>query len=273
MANATYALKGPVRTFRTEVATFVAGDSGPVEGPRVVQMEASFNEDGNRTDLHIYNNKGVLVRRIVMKFEGRKQIESFNYDGAGRMWLRLVNAYDDQGRPNGYTTYHGDGSLRSTFVVKRNQRGLVIESTETDSKGVLMEQVHTRYDGPKFLGRERKLFYPDGSLRSLEVYSEPKRLETTNFRPDGSILNKSFREDWDIAQYGADGSPQKITAISSDHRLLDSVIIDKNEPKQREAEIPDQLDAQGNWTKKTLWRTDEKGTKPVKVTYRTLTYY
>jgi hypothetical protein len=96
MADATYALKGPVRTFRVEVATFVSKDGDYVEGPRVAQMEASFNQDGNRTDLHIYNDKGALSRRIVMKFDGRKMTEAINYDGAGRMWLRTVDVYDDK---------------------------------------------------------------------------------------------------------------------------------------------------------------------------------
>src|SRR5689334_9473951 len=79
-AELTYALKGPVRSFKLEIATFVSKDGDYVEGPRVVQMEASFNQDGNRTDLNIYNDKGVLSRRIVMKFEGRKMTEAMNYD-------------------------------------------------------------------------------------------------------------------------------------------------------------------------------------------------
>src|SRR5688572_10900881 len=62
-ADATYALKGPVRTLKLEVATFVSKVGDHVEGPRVAEMEAWFNEDGNRTDLKIYNEKGVLSRR------------------------------------------------------------------------------------------------------------------------------------------------------------------------------------------------------------------
>ena len=63
MADATYALKGPVRTFRIEVAKFVLKDGNYVEGPRVVQMEASFNTDGNRTDFYIYDAKGLCLKR------------------------------------------------------------------------------------------------------------------------------------------------------------------------------------------------------------------
>ena len=78
MADATYAIKGPVRTFRVEIATFVSKGTDYLEQPRVAQMEASFNQDGNRTDLRMYDDKGVLSRRIVMKFEGRRMTDCLN---------------------------------------------------------------------------------------------------------------------------------------------------------------------------------------------------
>jgi hypothetical protein len=65
MADATYALKGQVRSFKTEVAEFVLTGGDYVEAPRVLQMEASFNQDGNRTDLHLYNDKGELTLRWI----------------------------------------------------------------------------------------------------------------------------------------------------------------------------------------------------------------
>ena len=120
-ADATYALKGPVRTFKVETATFVSKDGDYVEGPRVVQMEASFNQDGNRTDLRMYNDKGVLSRRIVMKFDGRRMTEAINYDGAGKMWLRTVNVYDDKRLLTEELTYNGNGSLRSKKTFKRDE--------------------------------------------------------------------------------------------------------------------------------------------------------
>jgi len=275
MAENTYGLKGPVRTYRIETATFVNEGSSYVEGPRVLLSEASFNEDGNRTDLRIYNDKSVLVRRIVMTFEGRRMIEAINYDGNGTMWLRIVNQYDDEGRTKGSMTYNGDGSLNSKGVLTRNSRGLVTESTKHSSKGVLLEQVNMRYDGPKMISQERKVYYPNGSLQLHAVYDAlTRRSEHTTYRTDGSVANKSFRENWDIAQYGADGSLQKVTAISGEHRLVvDEVIINNDQPATRESERPDELDEHGNWTKQTKWLTDAKGTRPLKVTYRALTYY
>jgi antitoxin component YwqK of YwqJK toxin-antitoxin module len=273
-AEATYALKGPVRTFRTEIATFVLKDGSYVEGPRVPQMEASFNEDGNRTDFRMYDQNGVFVRRIAMKFDGPRMTEAINYDGAGNMWLRTVQDYDEAGKIKEERNYNGDGSLRSTQSFKRNQRGMLIESIEQRPDGNLVEQMNYRYDGPKLLGHERKLFYPNGSLQSVAIYTAAtKQVETTIYKPDGSVANKIYRDNWDFATYSGDGSLQKVAAVSSEHRLADEVTINNGEATTRVSDRPDQLDAHGNWTKETKWQTDSTGTRPLKVTYRILTYY
>ena len=273
-AEATYALKGPVRTFRTEIATFVLKDGSYVEGPRVPQMEASFNEDGNRTDFRMYDQNGVFVRRIVMKFDGPRMTEAINYDGAGNMWLRTVQDYDEAGKIKEERNYNGDGSLRSTQSFKRNQRGMLIESIEQRPDGNLVEQMNYRYDGPKLLGHERKLFYPNGSLQSVAIYTAAtKQVETTTYKPDGSVANKIYRDNWDFATYSGDGSLQKVAAVSSEHRLADEVTINNGEATTRVSDRPDQLDAHGNWTKETKWQTDSTGTRPLKVTYRAITYY
>jgi antitoxin component YwqK of YwqJK toxin-antitoxin module len=273
-AEVTYALKGPVRTFKVEVATFISKDGDYVEGPRMVQMEASFNQDGNRTDLHIYNNKGVLSRRIVMKFDGRKMTEAINYDGAGVMWLRTVDVYDDNSRLKEELTYNGDGALRSKKTFKRDELGHATEVSEYNPKGVLLDQFKNTFDGPVLLTTERKVYREDGSLVSISLSEVKKRRsETTNYQPDGSIANKTVRTGQQVEQYGPDGSLQKTATISVEHRLVDEVVVNKDGSTQKESNAPDQLDAHGNWTKLTKWQTDSQGTRPLSVTYRTLTYY
>jgi hypothetical protein len=272
MADATYALKGPVRTFRIEVATFVLKDGDYVEGPRVLQQEAFFNTDGNRTDYYMYS-KGILGRRIEMKFDGRRMTESINYDGAGNMWLRQVDLYDDDGRKKGEISYHGDGSLRSKTTFKRNDRRQLIETAEYSSAGVLMEQFTYKYEGDKVQSWERKIYRPDGILQTTEVYIAPNRHDTTIYRPDGSIANRSVRIGQEVAHYNADGSLGKFTTISQPDRLTDELTINQKEPTKRESQIPDQLDTHGNWTKQTKWLTDANTTRPLTVTYRTITYY
>jgi antitoxin component YwqK of YwqJK toxin-antitoxin module len=274
IADSTYALKGPVRTFRVETATFVSKDGDYVEGPRVAQMEAWFDRYGNRTDLRIYNDKGVLSRRIVMKFEGRKMTEAINYDGAGTMWLRTVDVYDNHGLVKEELTYNGDGSLRSKKTFKRDELGHAIETSEYNAQGVLLDQFKNTFDGPLLLTTERKAYRDDGSLALTSLYeAEKKRSESTTYQPDGSIANKTVRTGQQVEQYGPDGSLQKTATISLEHRLADEVVLNKDGSRKREANAPDQIDAHGNWTKLTRWQTDVQGTRPLSVAYRTLTYY
>jgi antitoxin component YwqK of YwqJK toxin-antitoxin module len=273
-ADATYALKGSVRTLRVEVATFVLKDGDYVEGPRMAQMDASFNQDGNRTDLRMYNDTGVLSRRIVMKFDGRKMTEAINYDGTGRMWLRTVDVYDDNSRLKEELTYNGDGSLRSKKTFKRDELGQAFETSEYNAQGVLLDQFKNTFDGPILLITERKVYREDGSLASMSFYeAEKRRSETTTYQPDGSIANKTVRTAQQIEQYGPDGSLQKTGTVSVEHRLLDQVVVNEDGSRKKESNAPDQIDARGNWTKLTKWQTDSQGTRPLSVTYRTLTYY
>ena len=273
-ADATYALKGPVRTLKVETATFVPKNGGYVEGPRVPQMEATFNQDGNRTDLRIYNEKGELVRRIVMKFDGRKMTEALNYDGAGNMWLRIADLYDEQGKLKEELTYNGDGSLRTKKTFKRDELGHATETNEYNAQGVLLDQFKNNFDGPILLTTERKVYREDGSLASTS-FSEPekRRNETTTYQPDGSVANKTVRTGQQLQQYGPDGSLQKTATISVPDRLLDEVVLNRDGSRKRESNAPDRLDAHGNWTKLTRWQTDSQGTRPLSVAYRTLTYY
>src|ERR1043165_7172101 len=96
--EATYALLGPVKEMRTETAFVNRKDNEYVEGPRILSMTVSFNEDGSRPELCIYDEHGSLARRIVTKFEDGNETEFLNYDGGGRMWLRGVFLYDEHGR-------------------------------------------------------------------------------------------------------------------------------------------------------------------------------
>jgi len=273
-ADATYALKGPVRTFRVEVATFVSKDGNFVEGPRSPQMEASFNGDGNRTDLYIYDDSGVVSRRIVMKFDGRKMIEAINYDGAGRMWLRTVDVYDDNSLLKEEITYNGDGSLRTKKIFKRDELGQAMEVSEYNAKGVLIDQFKNTFDGPVMLTTERKVYREDGSLASTEFYEAAKRRsEAISYQPDGSIANRTVRTAQQVERYGPDGSLQKTATISVEHRLVDEVVLNGDGSTKKESNAPDQVDAHGNWTKLTKWQTDSQGTRPLSVAYRTLTYY
>lgn len=274
IADTTYGIKGAVRFFRVETAIFELKNGAYAEGPRVVQMEAWFNQDGNRTDLHLYNDIGVLKRRIVMKFDGLKLIEAINYEGAEKMSSRFVHTYDNAGRMTETTRYNGDGTLYSKTNLKRNDQGQMLELTQHSAEGVLLQHVTTKYDGPTLQNYERTLYRADGSLQSKENYElANQRSELTSYNPDGSVATKTVRNNLQIAQYGEDGSLQKTTVISPEERLADEVILNKDGSRIRQWPQLEQLDAHGNWTKQTRWLSDAKGTRPISVAYRSLTYY
>ncbi len=273
MADATHALKGPVKFFRSEASTFVLKDGEYVEGPKELREEAWFNRDGNRTDYHIYNN-GLLVRRIVMKYEGRKMLECINYDGHGNAWLRIVNTFDEQGRMKEQNTYNGDGSLRSTKTVKLNSRGQVIQVTETSARGLILEQIYNKYEGQDLYTSERKVYNPtNGTLTHEALYVAPNKRTEINYKPDGSVASKSVRVGQEMAHYGPDGSLRKATVIAPEDRLLDEMMFKQDGPTTRNTELPDVIDQHGNWTRQTKWFADPSGTRPLRITYRALTYY
>lgn len=271
----TYALVGPVRTVRTETANVLKKDGQYVEGPRILNMTISFNEDGSRPELCLYDEKGSLSRRIVIRFEEGKQVEFLNYDGAGKMWLRGLNHYDAKGRTNEQATYNGDGSLRSKTTFTHNDLGQLIERAEYDARGTLLDKSSNTFSAAGELKTvERSSYRADGSLSLRESTNVPeKRVESVTYNPDGSLAGKSIRVNQEITEYAADGTLKKSTSITSMGRLPEESTYQPDGTIRKESQKPDEIDAHGNWIKQTKWVSDSQGTRPVKVTYRVITYY
>ena len=271
----TYALVGPVRNVRTETAAIVEKNGRYVEGPRILSMTIAFNEDINRTEVCFHDSIGVLTRRIVDKYDGKRPTEHFNYDGKGNMWLRIVHDYDDKGQHTGNSTYVGDGSLQSRSVIKRNNYGQVVEESTSDSKGTLLEKFITSYQDEGSLSSIERLYYfSNGSVRRRELFTaKTHRTETLDYNPDGTLGRTSVRVDQNIAEYNKDGAFTKSIQIGDVGRLLDESTYATDGSATRTADIPDDLDSHGNWVKKTTWISDARRRRPVKVTYRVITYY
>ena len=272
MAYITHALKGPVKTFRTEVIRFVLKDGQYVEEPRMLHEEARFNRHGDRTDYHFYS-QGKLSRRIVMRYEGRNNVETLNYDGNGRIWLRSVTIYDEAGVSQGGRTYDENGTLLSTRTLQRNSRGQVVESTEHNAAGVLLNQITNKYEGNERYFSECKDYFPDGSLQLEVVFTVPNKRTEIRYNRDGSVAWKNVRVGQEEVSYGPDGLPQKATVIDPGDRLLDQMNIGMDGSKTRVTQLPDEIDQHGNWTKRTTWFADPNGARPLAVTYRALTYH
>lgn len=273
--EATYALRGPVRTMRVEEASVSAKDGKFVEGPRVLRMTVLFNEDGSRPELCLYDEAGSLARRIETRFEGRKEVEFLNYDGAGRMWLRGTFVYDENGFLKEKATYNGDGSLRSKTTYKRDKKGAAVEWAETDAKGNYMDKwINTFDDAGKLLTSDRTTYRPDGSVSVKEFHNMPaKRVEWVFYHPDGSIAETKVRVDQRVTEFGPDGSLKKTIEISQPDRLPSESVHNADGTVSKESPVPDELDSHGNWTRGTRWVSDAQGSRPTKIAYRTLTYF
>ena len=275
MLEATYALLGPVSEFRTESATVHHKDGEYVAGPRVLGMTATFDEDGTRPELCLYNAKGTLTRRIVMKFKERKLLESVNYDGAGKMWLRILSLYDQEGRPTGDERYDGNGLLVSKLTILRNALGQVTERAEYSSKQVLLERFKFTYnDAGGLKTTEHASYAPDGSLSLKEFTNiDERRTESLTYDKFGLLTGKSVRVNQETNEYGPDGSLRKKTVITNPGRLPEVTTYNPDGTVRKESQIPDEIDTHGNWVKRTDWVTDAQGRRPVKVTYRTIKYF
>lgn len=274
----TYALVGPVRTVRTENANMLEKNGQYIEGTRVLSMTISFNEDGNRTELGLYDDKGSLSRRIVSKFDGKKMVEFLNYDSKGNMWLRGVEKYDAEGRSLEKATYNGDGSLRSKTIFTRNARGQLIEWAEYDAKETLLEKNINQFNEEgEVTTLERSFYGPDGSLKTRYAHTnnrKEKRVETDTFDGDGTLASKIVSANRkEITEYAADGSLRTSTILSNTGRLPDKVRYNPDGTTSKESQMLDEVDSHGNWIKSTKWVSDSQGTRPVTVSYRIITYY
>ena len=191
------------------------------------------------------------------------------------MWLRGVDHYDAEGRSKEQATYNGDGSLRSKTTFTRNALGQLIERAEYDAKGTLLDKFSNTFNAAGELTTvERSSYRADGSLSLRESTSVPeKRVESVTYNRDGSLAGKSIRVNQEITEYAADGSLKKSTLITSTGRLPEESTYDPDGTIRKESQLPDEIDAHGNWIKQTKWVSDSQGTRPVKVTYRVITYY
>lgn len=271
----TYALRGPARTMRVEEAKIIKQDGKYVEGARVRRMNVLFNEDGSRPELLLYDEKGALVRRIEMRFEGGKMTEFLNYDGRGRMWLRGEYSYDRDGRLQERTQYNGDGSLLSKFTYTRNAKGEITEIAEHNGKGDLLTKTSNTFDNiGQLQTRERTSYHPNGAFSMRETYNASgKRVESVYYNKDGSIARSSVRIDRQINEFGPDSSLTKTIDITYPDRLPIESVHNPDGTVSKDSQVIDEVDGQGNWVKQTRWISDAQGTRPVKVVYRTLTYF
>lgn len=290
-------LLGPVQNMRIEITGFSRHSGKWVEGTPVLLYIYTYDKTGNKVETTEYDDA-----YDVDSFKIRRLKWTLSYNSDGRL-MEVVNLNND-GEPDGgkvVNSYDANGNLfkeesfengnpsgiKKTYVY--DSFGNVINKTSfVEGKKEMIEV--SRYDtkGNKVEGT----FYEgDGSLLLRTAYNYNKKgrlLEEINYFPGSNPPSKTVYvydrvgNQTERIAYRGDGSvssTQKHTYDSEGNKIRTGIHITE---KLRSGEeficqhgCPDdevilrEHDSNGNWIKKTRIL----GSKPLEVTYRTITYY
>ncbi|HEX6184647.1 MAG TPA: hypothetical protein VFZ44_12255, partial [Pyrinomonadaceae bacterium] len=85
------AFHGPVKSARSEHATFTRVDGVLVEGPRRLSVVSTYTPDGKRREYEGYAPDGaVSVRRVFVYDDSGNEVEQSVFDGKGQLQTRVV---------------------------------------------------------------------------------------------------------------------------------------------------------------------------------------
>jgi hypothetical protein len=231
------AMKGHVRSVRSEQAGFTRQDGVLVEGPRRLVALRSYSRDGRRVETESYMPDGSLRQKDVKLYDDQGNlVEETYYKGDGSLRNRNIYVH----RPDELLTYDGDGTLLKRVVTTWNPtRDRAIEVRTYDGRGELLKRaVNTRdadgrstwrtynadgspadqsthsRDGGTVSSRESG-FTQRGSLAvrreaKSEQTADGMRIEATEFNPDGSVRRRTL----DVRENDSRGNIIKQTNLS-----------------------------------------------------------
>lgn len=249
------AIKGPVKSTRSERADFRRVDGVLVEGPRRLISVSNYTADGRHQEEESYAADGSVRSRSVHVYDDAgNEIDLSIFDGKGAMKMRRV--YRPDARE--LLIFNGDGSLRERSVTLVRADGTHAETRKYDGGGALVERSVNERDGKTSVW---STYRADGSLKKQDVYSldygGPHHSETQTFAPDGSAVSRRVSDvdakvtDLRATEERGDGGPPR---------------------KTRETREYDSL---RNLSKLThyRWNAETNGYEPTAVSYHTITYY
>lgn len=126
-------LKGAVRAVRVEIAKLSNGQSA--EGARVLSSVTTYDARGNKSELALYDTRGLLLTRTV-----------YSHDLQAN-------------RPTGWTIYNAQNSIKRKV------------SYSYDDLGFLTQQEHVNYHTDNSILVRRVLSYKMGELIKIEEYN------------------------------------------------------------------------------------------------------
>lgn len=276
---------GAVRTLTIQWADLIVSSGTLNEGMLRAISDHTYDEMGNEVQSISYAGIGRDSRRQLSRYDAQGNLlERINYGEGDAIRFRSVWKYDSEGKKTELERYDGQDALTRKTVYKY------------DENGRLVERIHSNRE----------------SLDGRTVYqvdAKGRRTSQTTYRADGSISEKitcaydDTRNSVEMARLNArDGVDYKLESIAdSDGKLTQLIYYRSNGSKawmwtflyekngyltgeefQKgkdtfKTSYAYELDAKGNWTKKTVAKYIPKDNKDLfesgHIIYRSFNYY
>ena len=256
-------LKGPVKSFRSEVAEVISSDNGIVTGPAVLTGMTEINEDGTKLEATSYEPDGSVHSRTVYYYHpDGKGKETLTYLGESRLVRKTIYHYKDGDNRTEFIGYGEDGAVVSREVHYLDTSRTLIRATENNDKYRMKSEtvVQTNSSGQRV---EIKSVYVDGQLTAKAVTTVLNREKYEEKGYDAAGLLTFWR-----VTTCEQGQPVLWEYYDKEGKLI------KTEYQTRE-KCDGDPDRYGNCTKSITLRWNAKNARmePIRVAYLTIIYY
>lgn len=260
-------LLGAVHTVTSSGAMFSGSSGDWTEGPRSGQSVTTYAEDGTRVEIRWDTGSGpysdaVMARLVYSRNKDGILVGMTGYTRKGKLSEADQYSFDQNGRAV-ELKMTGSAGLLHRSVLKYDGAGRVNETIEYDKNNKVLNRTEIRYeDGERNV--EAVTYSQVGSIFSrTRIISQEKSLILEYFLyADDHSLEKKIESRWD--ENGR--QHQRELDYSPDSALRETHVFEY------------QYDTVGNWIREKesvcTWRFwIFQSCDPVKVTYRTITYY
>jgi hypothetical protein len=254
-------IKGEPRSVRVERRDLRPQVGSPPADTAYLQEVTEYGPGGKKAERSIYRPDGTLSYREVYEYASEGHlITLMTFDGTGKevQKTRAVRSTDTGLEER--VVMNADGKELTRLVTRMDAAGRVIESTSIDLSD--NSQVHqtTRYNTEGHPVGSEITFQnsPPGLPSRMEIIRRAdNEFITTSYGPDGTILTQTETRE--------DNASRESSMRFAGNNSRQMITIEQIESK----------DAEGNWTKKTIFERKAltQLREPVAEIYRTITYY
>ena len=271
-------LKGKPKSVRLEREVLRDENSKSAEGKKYLEQETRFRPDGKVTEHLVYRPDGTLSGREVTEYDNqarrtkttsfdekkkpvRTQVfqwiepgieEEIARDADGKQVDHTLRKFDEQGRISEFTSLDSD-KIDAKMTMRYDEQGRPVEATVSfkGGDGALVSDGAPR--NLRALNAESAV-----AMRVEVLYQSDKQSVITIYGPDGQIANQ-----------------MQSTEDDAGHQVQQVLFQSENAIQKSSSEQIDSTDAQGNWTRKTIFERNARTQvdEPVAVLYRTISYF